>query len=163
MSKLFLFTAARGKEVRVDKFRYSITGAKTNSPLPVDDNTALTTYDALTQSQIDTWLGSTNEFTAAQFDATSMGNDAFGAIYNLDGQGDELVMVRVRCYSGTGGSTLVERAVEASSTLTDSTLVTEAAMSSLGNIAVKVDFGNTPDFDALTSGIIEIELHWRVK
>lgn len=162
-SKLFLFAASRGKEVRIDTFSYSITGAKTAVPLPVDDATALIGFDAITQAQIDAHLGSSSEFSGDAFDATAMGADMFAAIYNLQGQCSELVMAKAYCYSGTAGATLVERAFEDSATLTDSTLVTECAKSSLGNVAVKVDFGNTPDFDALTSGIIQIELHWRAK
>lgn len=162
-SKLFLFAASRGKEVRIDTFTWSITGAKAASPLPVDDSTALIGFDAITQTQIDDFLGSTDEFPAAAFDATAMGDDMFAAIFNLQGQASELVMAKAYCYSGTAGSTLVERAFEDSATLTDSTLITECAKSSLGNVAVKVDYGNVPDFDALTSGIIQIDLHWRTK
>jgi hypothetical protein len=68
-----------------------------------------------------------------------------------------------KCYSSTAGSTLVERCVQASSALTASTLVTECAVGANGNMAFKVDFGNTPDFDGLTSGTIEIELYWVAK
>jgi hypothetical protein len=39
-------------------------------------------------------------------------------------------------------------------------LATECAKGSQGNLAFKVDFGNTPDFDGLTAGLIVIELHW---
>lgn len=163
MTKLFPFYASRGKELVATSFFWQITAAKTVSPLPIDDATALTGFDAITQAAIDAHLGSTNEFAGAAFDATAMGDDAFAAIFNLQRQGDELALAKAYCYSGTAGATLVEQAVVASATLTDSTLATEAAMSSLGNVAVRVAFGNTPDFDALTSGIIQIDLHWRVK
>ena len=32
-----------------------------------------------------------------------------------------------------------------------------------GNIGFKVDFGNTPDFDALTAGTIAIKIIWKSK
>ena len=82
------------------------------------------------------------------------------AIVNMGGQVKTLVKVVAKCYSGTGGATLVERTVLPSAALTASTLATEAAVGANGNVAVKVDFGNTPDLDALTSGIISLELHW---
>ena len=68
-----------------------------------------------------------------------------------------------KCYSGTGGSTIVERAVKSSSALTASTLASECALGANGNMAFKVDFGNTPDFDALTSGLIVVKLMWVAK
>lgn len=157
------YTSKRGKQVQRDVWSFDITAATTVSPLPVDDVSALTTFGALTQAVIDAHLGTSDEFTAAQFDATSMGADAFGCILDMGKQGAELVRVVAKCSSGTAGATLVERSVKASSSLTDSTLQTEAALGADGNIGIKVDFGNTPDFDGLTAGQIEIEVFWRAK
>lgn len=143
---------------RVLKLEFKITGAKTLVPI-LPPMPALTSCDALTQSQIDEALGSANEFLAADFDATAMGNDAFGGVVNLKGQCAKLLMMKAECYSGTGGATKVERCVQALG-LTASTLESACEVSSLGNIGFKVDFGNSPDFDALTSGTVVIELHW---
>ncbi len=64
--------------------KWQVTAAKTVSPLPISNNSVLTTFDALaSQAVIDNWLGSTNEFLLAQFDSTSMGTDAFGGLINI--------------------------------------------------------------------------------
>lgn len=142
---------------------FKLTAAKTASAL-VANSACLLAFDAIaSQAVIDAHLGTSSEFAVAAFDATAMGNDTFAAIVNMGGQCKELTRVVAKCYSGTGGSTLVERCVQASSSLTASTLATEAAKGSSGNVAVKVDFGNTPDFDALTSGTIVLEIYWLAK
>jgi len=161
----FLYTPRRAKAVQVDFWRFDITAAKTQSPLPIDDSSAYTGFDAadFTQAIINSHLGTSGEFTAAQFDATAMGNDAQGILIDMGGQCEELVLVKAHCYSGTAGATLVEREFKSSSTLTDSTLQSEAAVGSSGNIGIKIAWGNTPDFDALTAGQVIIEVHWRAK
>lgn len=153
-----------GKVVpHVTHLEFKITAAKTASAI-VANSASLLAFDAIaSQAVIDAHLGTTNEFLLAAFDATAMGADAFACIVNMAGQAKTLTKVSAKCYSGTGGSTLVERCVQASSALTASTLATEAAVGANGNVAVKVDFGNTPDFDGLTSGTIVIELYWIAK
>jgi hypothetical protein len=142
---------------------WNITAAKTVSSVPAN-SAALVAFDAISsQAVIDDFLGTTNEFLVAAFDATAMGADMFAAIVNMAGQMKQLVYAEAVCYSGTGGATKVERAVQASSALTASTLATEAAVGASGNVAVKVDFGNTPDFDALTAGTIVLKLYWIAK
>ena len=59
-----------------------------------------------------------------------------------------------------GLATLVERAALGSAGMTASTLETACAISPAGNLAFKVDFGNTPDFDGLTAGMIRTRLYW---
>jgi hypothetical protein len=159
------YTSKRGKGVHVSEFRFDITAAVTQSPLPIDDVSCLNGFAAaaFTQALIDAHLGTSSEFTAAQFDATSMGADAQGIIIDMGGQADELVYVECQCISGTEGTTTVNRRAKASSTLTDSTLATEAALGANGNIGVKVDWGNSPDFDGLTAGQVIIRVHWRSK
>lgn len=159
----FLFTPKRGKSVQRDVWAFDITAAVTVAAIPVDDSSALTTFGALSQSAIDDHLGTSSEFTAAQFDATSMGADAMGVILDMGGQAESLERIVVKCYSGTAGATLVERSVKSITTLQDSTLATECALGANGNIGIKIDWGNTPDFDALTAGQIEIEVFWRAK
>ena len=142
---------------------WEITAAKTVSPL-IQGLPALTTFDAFaSQAVIDAALGTSSEFLLAAFDATAMGADTFGGVVNVSGQGAKLVHMSAKCYSGTGGSTIVERAVKSSSALTASTLASECALGANGNMAFKVDFGNTPDFDALTSGLIVVKLMWVAK
>lgn len=143
---------------------FEITGAKAASLL-VQGLPVLETFDGgWSQATIDAFLSnkeysSSSEFTAAQFDATSMGADAFGGLINMDRQIEELGWFSARCFSGTGGVDRVERAVKAGS-LADSTLETAVELSSEGNLGFKIDFGNTPDFDALTSGLIIVEFDW---
>lgn len=159
-TSLFYYQDQWGKvQPQVLRLQYEITAAKTVKPI-VSNSASLTTFDALaSQAVIDDFLGTSSEFTLAQFDATSMGADAFGVIVDMKGQAKSVVQMVARCYSGTGGATLVTRQVKGGS-LTDSTLETAVECGAEGNLACKVDFGNTPDFDALTSGTIDIEIHW---
>lgn len=145
---------------RVLHLAWEITAAKTVSPLNMG-LPVYTSFDAISaQSDIDGFLGTSSEFALAAFDATALGADTFAGIVNMGGQAAKLNSMIARCYSGTAGATLVERAVKSSSALTASTLVTECALGSSGNLAFKIDFGNTPDFDALTAGLIVVELQW---
>jgi hypothetical protein len=111
---------------------------------------------------IDTFLGTSSEFTLAQFDATSMGADAFGVIVNMAGQVASAGAMSAACKSGTGLATVVTRDA-LSGTLTASTLETAFAVGANGNLGIKIDFGNTPDFDGLTSGLISIDVTWLAK
>lgn len=146
-------------------FTYQITAAKTVSPAPQGAD-SFTFFDAITQNQIDTYLGTANDFLAAQFDATAMGADTFGGLVRMSGspsilaQAFQCIKMEARCFSGTGNTTVVERAALGSAGITASTLETACAVSTSGNLAFKIDFGNTPDFDALTSGIIVVRLYW---
>jgi hypothetical protein len=138
---------------------WNITGAKTVVSAPIGQP-VLPTYDAISsQATINDFLGTVDEFTTAQFDATAMGADAFGFLVDMQGQCQSLVGMEVTCYSSTGGATAVTRYVKAG-TLAASTLETAVQLGAYGNLAGKIDFGNTPDFDALTSGSIVVKLHW---
>jgi len=149
-------------ESRVLTLVFNITGAAASTE--VQRSPVLHAYGAIaSQAVIDDFLGTTNEFLVAAFDATAMGADAFGGVINMAGQAKEVLYMNAKCYSGTGGATLVERMVQDSAALTASTLATEVAKGASGNIGFKVDFGNTPDFDALTSGVIVIEIAWKSK
>lgn len=150
----------QGSQPRELRLVWTITGAKTVTD--VLRSPTLTAFDAISaQSTIDNHLGTTNEFLVAAFDATAMGNDTFAGIINMGGQCAEVYSMVARCYSAS--NTVVTRQVEDSSALTASTLATEIAKGSSGNIAFKVDFGNTPDFDGLTAGTIEVSILWRPK
>jgi hypothetical protein len=149
-------------ESRTLSLVFNITGAAASTE--IQRAPVLSTYGAIaSQAVIDSFLGTTNEFLVAAFDATAMGADAFGGIINMDGQCKEVLYMSAKCYSGTGGATLVERVVQDSATLTASTLATEVAKGANGNIAFKVNFGDSPDFDALTAGLIVIEIVWKSK
>lgn len=158
----------------VMSLQWKITGAKTVSPLPITNKGAYAFFDALTQDNINDFLLTTDEFTAAQFDSTSMGNDMFGVLVKMNGNdtaNDALTVGQcasveamvATCYSSTGGSTQVIRGVYSSTTLTDSTAQTEIAVGENGDIGLKVSFGNTPDFDGLTDGLIQIDIYWTSK
>lgn len=151
---------------------WKITGAVTFSPLPIVNTAAYAFAGAQTQDNIDDFLKTDAEFTAAQFDSTSMGADMFGVLIKMNGlvsdetagsyvgQCASVQAVVATCYSGTGGSTQVIRSVISSDTLTDSSAVTEIAVGDQGDIGLKINFGNTPDFDALTEGVIEVRVFW---
>ena len=151
-------------------FTYQITAAKTVSPTPQGAD-SFTFFDAITQNQIDTYLGLANDFPATYFDATAMGADTFGGLVRMSGitppsvtpvtaQAFQSVKMEAVCYSGAGNTTSVFRAALGSAGITASTLETATAVSPTGNLAFKIDFGNTPDFDALTAGIIIVRLYW---
>lgn len=143
-------------------FTYSITAAKTVSPYPIGAD-SFTFFDAITQAQIDAYLGTTNEFLAAQFDATAMGTDAFGGLIRMSGApstvGQAAVAVRLvgQVYSGAGFATLTTGAALGSAGIAASTLSTAVAVSTNGNLAFR--FVAT-GLDALTSGIIVIRVGW---
>lgn len=138
------------------KFCFDITGAAAASVI-VPGTPVLHTFGAIAdQATINDFLGTTNEFLLAAFDATAMGADAFAVIANMGGQVERLVAATAACYSGTGFATEVQVGVKGGS-LTASTLETAAAKGADGNLAMKVNFTNTPDFDGLTSGLIVVE------
>jgi hypothetical protein len=145
---------------RTLRLEFNITGAGT-SALVTSGAPVLTTYGAFaSQAVIDDYLGTTNEFLLAAFDATAMGADAFGGVINMEGQVAKVTSMVARCYSSTAGTTLVEHCVQAVSPLTASTLATEVCKGANGNIGFRVAWGNTPDFDALAAGTIVIEINW---
>lgn len=142
---------------------WQITAAVTVASRPLGVP-ALTAFGAIaSQSVIDTFLGTTSEFDYLAFDATAMGADAMGVIVNMSGQAKDLICVETSCYSNTGFADQVLRVAAKSTALTASTLITEAALGASGNIAYKVNFGNTPDFDGLTSGLIISKIFWIAK
>lgn len=144
---------------RTLKLRWKITTTKTVKSL-LPGLPVLTAFDAISaQATIDDFLGTDDEFLLAAFDATSMGADAFAGIVNMAGQAQKVLSMTARCYSAS--NTLVTRHAQASATtLTASTLETLVAVGANGNIAFKVDFGNSPDLDALTAGTIEVDIEW---
>ncbi len=156
--------------------QWKITAATTVSPLPITNTAVKAFFSAQTQDDIDNFLLTDGEFTAAQFDSTSMGADMFGVLVKMNGlqgldissdtsvgQAASVQAMVATCYSSTGGSTQVIRGVYSSSTLTDSSAVTEIAVGAYGDIALKIAFGNTPAFDGLTDGLIQIDIYWTSK
>ncbi len=140
------------------QLEYNITGAKAASAI-VPNSGTMVFFDALsTQAQIDNFLGSTNEFLLVAFDSTAMGADAFGGLVNMCGQAKKVTQMQAYCYSAS--NTIVTRQTQAASALTASSLTTQVAVGADGNVAFRVDFGNSPDFDGLTAGTIVIDLYW---
>jgi hypothetical protein len=168
---LFYWNEKHGKtQTRVIDLTYAISAAKTAAPI-VQGQDSLAFFDAITQAQIDAYLGVANDFPVTYFDSTSMGADTFGGLVRMSGitpsgvtptaaQGFQLAKMEAFCASGTGGSTLVSRYANGTTGMTASTLETACAISTTGNFGFKIDFGNTPDFDALTSGLIVVRLYW---
>ena len=161
-TSLFYYNDQWGKvQPRILRLQYGITGAKACAPL-VSNSASLTAFDAISsQSTIDNFLGTTDEFTIAQFDGTALGADAFGVIVNMQGQCAKVVQMIASCYSNTGGADLVTRQCVAGTLA--GTLVTNVQIGAYGNIGLTVVFGNSPDFDGLTSGTIDIAVHWIAK
>lgn len=158
-TSLFYYNDQWGKvQPRVLRLQYKITGAKAASPI-IPNAASLVFFDALSsQAQVDDVLGTVNEFLYTAWGSTAMGADAFGAVVNMGGQVAAITQMVARCYSGTGGADLVTRQCQAG-TVADS-LQTAVQLGAYGNVGLQVSFGNTPDFDGLTSGTIDIEIHW---
>lgn len=159
MAELFYWQDRLGKtDPRCLTLVWKITAAKTVVSLPIGPP-VLVAFDAIAaQSTIDNFLGTTNEFVIADFDATAMGADAMAVIVNMLGQVSYLSHFEIKCFSGSGLATLVERAAYESAL--SGSLETALELGANGNIALKVDFGNTPDFDALTDGLIVAKIYW---
>lgn len=150
--------AGRGQPRR-STFLWKITGAATQKNL--NANASLAQSGAITDAAVATFLGETSSpFLADSFDATSMGADVFGGVIDMGGQVQELYGMRAEVLTADTGATVVKGG-EAAANLT-ATLLTECAAKN-GNIGFKVNFGNSPDFDGLTAGLIIVEFFWRSK
>lgn len=161
---LFYWNEKHAKsQARQLNFTFQITAAKTVSAV-VAGQDCFSFFDAITQAQIDAYLGNSSDFAANLFDSTSMGNDTFGGIVRMSGYGSnygqalQCVRMEAFCASGAGLATVVSRYANGASGLTASTLETACGISTAGNLAFKIDFSNTPDFDALTAGLIGVKL-----
>ncbi len=161
-TSLFYYNDQWGKvQPRILRLQYNITGTAACSAI-VSNSASMPVYAAISaQATIDDFLGTTDEFTVAQFNATALGADAFGVIANMQGQCAKVVQMVARCYSNTGGADLVTRQCQA--TTLAGTLITACQVGAYGNIGLTVVYGNSPDFDGLTAGTIDIEVHWIAK
>lgn len=157
-------------QVRSLEYLFQITAAKTVVVYPRGCE-ILPTFDALTQPQIDAYLGTTSEFLATQFDATSMGTDAFGGIINMGtmaspgpstlaaqtGQCAALAEVSVTSYTGANNATTVPTLSFGPTGLAPTSLTTACALGANGNIAFRAVITGV---DALTSGFIKVIVRW---
>ncbi len=140
---------------------YEITGAKAVSQQ--NKTSSLSTFDALaSQAVIDSYLGTTSEFLLAQYDATSMGVDAFGLLVNYGKQCDGLLWAEATVYSGASGQTVVPAAgiYPSAFPLSASTLAPGMAVGSQGNIGVRFVLTGV---DAITAGLIHVRIGLRNK
>lgn len=160
VSSLFYYNDQLGKVVPNELvLQFKITGAKASSAL-VANTAILTSYDAVaSQAVINNFLGTSNEFLLAAFDATAMGTDAFAVIVNMNGQAKKLLSVSAKVMSGSNGATVAECA-DVAEGLTASTLACEGALGANGNLAGRFVLSG---LDALTSGMIEVRFCWIAK
>lgn len=173
MQPLFYTNEKHAKtQLRELEFIFQITAAKTVVVYPRGAD-ILPLFDATTQAVIDAYLGTTNEFLLAQFDATSMGTDAFGGIINMGtmtspgtysssltaqaGQAAALVSVEVSTQSGTSFGTWFPTAAFGPTGLASTSLTTGCALGANGNIAFRAILTGV---DALTSGLIKVVVKW---
>lgn len=161
-TSLFFWQEQLGtSQPRTIKLEYKITAAKTASPI-VSPIPALLTFDAATQAQLDAYSCVAGEFAAAAFDSTAMGTDAVGGVIQMGGSqatsGQTLKMVSgmASCYDAAGALVASAR-VQVSTALTASTLSSQVALGSAGDMAYRFVLTG---LDALTSGLIVIELDW---
>lgn len=171
---IFYTNEKHGKtQPRFLNYTFQITAAKTIVAYPRGAE-VLPTFDALTQAQIDAYLGTASEFTAAQFDATSMGTDAFGGLINMtggvvaqganipafmvpQGQAAAVVYCIITSKTGTGLATQVASTSYGPTGLAATSLTAGCAVGANGNIAFR---GVVTGLDALTSGIITVTIGW---
>lgn len=148
----------RGQAYSIDLF-FKITAAKTVTSL--NANSVLTSFDAIAaQATINDFLGTTDEFLVAAFDATAMGTDAFACIVAMSGQASQLLAATAETYSGTDGLTVVPAGINSSTTLTASSHTAQCALGAYGNMAARFVLTGV---DALTSGLIKVTLYYRSK
>jgi len=105
---LFFWNDKHGKtQPRTMDFTYQITAAKTVSPIPQGAD-SFVFFDAITQAQIDSYLGVANDFNYLIWDSTSMGADTFSGIVRMSGspstyaQGFSAIRMEAACYSSAG-------------------------------------------------------------
>lgn len=153
-------------QVRRLVLTFQITAAQTVNLIPRSID-VLTTFGPLTQAQIDAYLSrpidgyvatSSTGFTAAQFDATSMGTDAFGGIINMNQQCRYVGAMKAFFFTGAGNTTSTIRGALGTANLAASTLENAVGRSPSGDIAFKLI--GPSGLDALTSGIIQVEIDW---
>ncbi len=157
---IFLYQDKFGKtQPRELILNWKITAGVTVVGLPLGAP-VLTTFGAIAaQATIDSFLGTTSEFDYLAFDATSMGADGMGVIINMAGQAARLDGFKITAYSGTGGATLYSAGAW-NNGIAATTLQTACALGANGNIALKVSFNQSGNFDALTSGFINATIYW---
>ncbi len=145
-----------GKSIpRVDVYTYSITSAVA-TPL-VAGYPALVSFGALTQATIDSYLGTSSDVNYLNFDATSLGTDAIGFIFDMAGQCKQLVSVGIVMRSGTGFVTTVERYATPNDVMVNTQLaVAEAALSTLGNPYARFVVTSIDS----TTGYIDVTVKW---
>lgn len=145
-------------QTRKLRYMYSITAAKTLAEVLPPYN-VLTSFDAIaSQAVIDNFLGTTNEFLLAAFDATAMGTDAIAFIVRMQGQAAKLVSAK--CYTlvaATGAVGLTWELPVTAAGLTASSLTTQAALGANGDLAARFILTG---LDALTSGSLVVEFEW---
>ncbi len=137
---------------------FAITGAKTVQSVPIGPP-VLPFFDAITQPTIDAFLGVPLEYLAAQFDATSMGTDAFGVLVSMQGQAAAGVAAEIEVYSTTTTAGTQLRAAVKSGLISATALAAdiEYQRGIFGDLAVKC---HVTGIDALTTGLIVLKLYW---
>ena len=151
-------SAQRGQPLEL-LIQLNITGAKTVTAK--DKNTSLVAFDAIaSQSVINNFLGTTDEFLVAAFDSTAMGTDALALIVNMGGQCAELLSASAEVSSGANGLTQVKSNTASVSALTASSLSAQNALGAYGNLAARFVLTGV---DALTSGVILVKMLYRIK
>ncbi len=146
----------QGSALQVTDFVFTITGAKTITPIPG----AMVVFDAIAaQTTIDTFLGTSSEFVIAAFDATAMGTDAVGVIVDMGGQSKSIAKMDAVLYTAAGAITDEKHVLKAAS-LTASSLTTQIANGASGNQALRVILTGV---DAATSGHLHVSIYWKSK
>jgi hypothetical protein len=149
---------ARHQKASIDLI-YNITGAKAGT-FAVLPPRALVAYDAstITQTQIDSLLGSTNEFLASVFTSTAMGTDALGLVLDCEGQIAAVHGIKIHALTddGAGGVAQATQLGKVAA-LSNASLAAIARVekSAQGNLGIQMV---VTDLDTATSGQLQISI-----
>lgn len=158
-TSLFYYNDQWGKVVpRVMRLEYNITGAKAVSAI-IPNTGSYVFFDALSsQAQVDDFLGTEDEFLYTVWGSTAMGTDAFGGLVNMGGEQGQcatVTQIQVRSFTGSNGATQV--LVQSQATALANTLTTKVQVGAYGNIGFQ---SVVSGLDALTSGTVQVDIHW---
>ena len=152
---------SRGECIQIDLY-FEVAGSGNTITQNHTGNAALITFGALTQAQIDQFLGSASEINYLAFDGTALGTDAMGLIFNFGGQVDKLISVTYETRSSTALGTVAAVTLlgSAATTLANSTLANGIMLTAAGNVAARIVLSGQ---DSLTNYVGKLSIVWRSK
>ena len=137
---------------------FEMTGVATAVPIPDAGGTLGFFGPLTTQSEIDDFLGTTDEFDVADFNATSMGADAYGVLINMGGQADQVFGFKATL--DFGGTAVVQALGMPLPAIDGTVLNNQVALGSEGNIALITIMAG---LETAGTGLLTLEVYWKAK